>query len=218
MDNDFLNDMQMQETQRMQEEFIRQEWQRQNDPVQRGDWDKKKNKKQDSKKAIIVLLAFIVFASLFIFAMVAKGQNAKSVPVQEEQSVISMYEGIMTDESKEQYQKMEQQMQEIKEKEEKNERNWTLICTICAVCAMIPTFIVLGSFISSGKPVPPFKEAAKAIAICLGGAVALFAVNFGCIYVLSEGNTMGQELMVLLLAIILIIAVWIYTKGLSNKD
>ena len=159
------------------------------------------------------IMALAVFA---IFAISANASN--STPAQQEPSVLSLYEDITTEETKEQYMKMEQQVQEFQKKQEEKEHGWTLAYVLCAIGALTPALIVFISFIRSGKPVPSFNEAARATAICLGGAALLFALNIGCLHVYADGSDTLKKLMILALASILILAVWIYTKGLSNKD
>lgn len=159
------------------------------------------------------IMALAVFA---IFAISANASN--STPAQQEPSVLSLYEDITTEETKEQYMKMEQQVQEFQKKQEEKEHGWTLAYVLCAIGALTPALIVFISFIRSGKPVPSFNEAARATAICLGGAALLFALNIGCLHVYADGSDTLKKLMILALASILILAVWIYTKGLSNKN
>ncbi len=133
-------------------------------------------------------------------------------------SIPEMYEELMNEESKAQFDKMHAQMEEFQQKKEERHNRWMLMVYICAAIAFIPTINMLGQFVLGKLELKSAKDVLYVFSVCIGLGVVLFAINLGAVYLMFYAE---RSIQVMALAAILFgggAALWIASFRTKKKN
>lgn len=133
-------------------------------------------------------------------------------------SIPEMYEELMNEESKAQYDKMHAQMEEYQQKKEEHHNRWMLMVYICAAIAVIPTINMLGQFVLGKLELKSAKDVLYIFSVCIGLGVVLFAINLGAVYLMFYAE---RSIQAMALAAILFgggAALWIASFRTKKKN
>lgn len=133
-------------------------------------------------------------------------------------SIPEMYEELMNEESKAQYDKMHAQMEEYQQKKEERHNRWMLMVYICAAIAVIPTINMLGQFVLGKLELKSAKDVLYVFSVCIGLGVVLFAINLGAVYLMFYAE---RSIQTMALAAILFgggAALWIASFRTKKKN
>lgn len=133
-------------------------------------------------------------------------------------SIPEMYEELMNEESKAQFDKMHAQMEEFQQKKEERHNRWMLMVYICAAIAFIPTINMLGQFVLGKLELKSAKDVLYVFSVCIGLGVVLFAINLGAVYLMFYAE---RSIQAMALAAILFgggAALWIASFRTKKKN
>lgn len=189
------------------------------------DWKKNTRKsRQDSRKSIIVLLiAILLFFGAycaFLWAAPSNGSNMKSSEIYQEEISKTMsenpYESLLDDDSRAQYDKLNQQMEEILKQEEEQKAARTRMILFCA----IPPLLFLGYVVycyakPDGIKATPM-EIFIAIVVSIVVAALLFLIHLVFFYMKFHAESNIKALFLGLVMLVAAIVLW--RKHIKEKQ
>ena len=153
------------------------------------------------------LISFIVtFVIMFGGSILLQPEEVK--PVEDEsvrllinngKPVSEMYEELMNEESKAQYEKMQSQMDDYLRKKEEHHRNWMLMVIACAALAIMPTLNMFIQLLRGKLGLVSVRDVLYVFGICIGTGILLFVFNLGGVYLMFFAERSIQNLAVVIL-------------------
>lgn len=167
----------------------------------------------------------IVLAAVFFFGSMMMEPEEKPQPnhsmIEEyvgNEDISKMYEELMNEESKAQYDKMLAQMEEYEQKREEHHNRWMLMVYICAAIAAMPTLYMLWQLILGKLELHSAKDVLCVFGVSIGSGIVLFAINLAAVYLMFYAERSVQAMA---LAVILFgggAALWIASLRTKKKN
>ena len=145
------------------------------------------------------LLSFIItFVIMFGGSMLLQPEEE---PVEDEsvrllinngKPVSEMYEELMNEESKAQYEKMQSQMNDYFRKKEEHHRHWILMVFVCAVLAIMPSVNMFIQLLRGKLGLVSVRDVLYVFGICIGTGILLFVFkqNLAVVILLFGGGSL----------------------------
>lgn len=152
------------------------------------------------------LLSFIItFVIMFGGSMLLQPEEE---PVEDEsvrllinngKPVSEMYEELMNEETKAQYEKMQSQMNDYFRKKEEHHRHWILMVFVCAVLAIMPSVNMFIQLLRGKLGLVSVRDVLYVFGICIVTGILLFVFNLGGVYLMFFAERSIQNLAVVIL-------------------
>lgn len=159
---------------------------------------------------IIVMTLVMFFGSMYLEPEreVMSNKSAVSI-IDNEKPVSKIYEELMNEESKAQYEKMQSQMDDYLQKKEKHHRRWMLLVYISVAIAIIPMGNMFIQLLKGNLGSLSFGDMLYIFCVCISTGVLVFLVNLGGSYLMFFAE---RSIQVMALSVILFgggAALWI---------
>lgn len=168
----------------------------------------------------VVIMAFVMFfGSMYMESEEETVSNEAEVSMMDKGKPVSkMYEELMNEESKAQYEKMQSQMDDYLQKKEKRHRRWMLMVYVCAAISVIP---VAGMFVQLLRGRLGSLTAGDMLyifGVCIGTGIMVFLINLGGSYLMFFAE---RSIQVMALAVLLFgggAALWVASFRAKKRN
>ncbi len=113
--------------------------------------------------------------------------------------ISKMYEELMNEETKAQYEKMQSQMNDYFRKKEEHRRNWILMVILCAALAIMPTVNMFIQLLRGKLGLVSVRDVLYVFGICIGTGILLFVFNLCGVYLMFFAERSIQNLAVVII-------------------
>lgn len=153
------------------------------------------------------IIYIVVMGAVFLFGWMALEPEEKPQPNHSaaeqligREDISEMYEELMNEESKAQYDKMHAQLEEYEHKSEERHNRWMLMVYLCGAIAAMPTLYMLGQLLLGKLGLKSAKDVLYVFGVNIGLGIVLFVINLTAVYLMfyAERNIKTMALTVIL--------------------
>ena len=168
---------------------------------------------------VIVMTLVMFFGSMYMEPEKKVVGNESVISMMDKGKPVSkIYEELMNEDSKAQYEKMQSQMDDYLQKKEERHRRWMLLVYVCAAIAIIPVGNMFIQLLKGNLGSLTVGDMLYIFSVCIGTGILVFLINLGGSYLMFFAE---RSIQVMVLAVILFgggAALWIASFRTKKKN